>query len=93
VNKGDLVAQVSAETGFSKRIVTLTIDAFLNAILRGIASGERVTIPGFGTFDRRLRAPRTARNPRTNTRVMVPATPVVVFRPGRELRDACRGRR
>ena len=91
MNKGDLVAQVSAETGVSKRIATQTVDALLNALRRGVAKGERVSIPGFGTFEKRLRAPRTARNPQTGTEVKVPAMSVPAFRPGQDFKDACRG--
>jgi DNA-binding protein HU-beta len=91
VNKGDLIAQVSAETGVSKRIATEAVDALLNAIRRGVAKGERVSIPGFGTFEKRLRAPRTARNPQTGTSIKIPAMSVPAFRPGQDFKDACRG--
>ena len=93
VNKSDLVATVSLETGFSKRISAEAIDAVLEAVRRTVARGERVSLPGFGTFEKRLRAPRTARNPRTGERVRVPATPVPVFRPGQDFKDACAGKR
>ena len=88
MNKSDLV-----ETGFSKRIANQAIDAMLEAVRRSVARGERVSLPGFGTFEKRLRAPRTARNPRTGERVRVPATPVPVFRPGQDFKDACTGKR
>jgi DNA-binding protein HU-beta len=93
MNKGDLIAQVSAETGVSKRIATEAVDAFVNAVRRGVARGERVSIPGFGTFEKRLRAPRTARNPQTGKEVKIPAMSVPAFRPGQAFKDACRGAR
>jgi DNA-binding protein HU-beta len=92
VNKSDLIAAVSLETGFSKRATTAAVDAVLEAVRRTVARGEKVSLPGFGTFERRLRAPRTARNPRTGERVRVPAMPVPVFRPGKDFKDACTGR-
>ena len=93
LNKSDLVATVSLETGFSKRVTADAIDAILEAVRRTVARGERVSLPGFGTFEKRLRAPRTARNPRTGERVPVPAMHVPVFRPGRDFKDACVGKR
>jgi len=93
VNKSDLIATVSLETGFSKRVTTDAIDAVVEAVKRTVARGERVSLPGFGTFEKRLRAPRTARNPRTGERVRVPAMPVPVFRPGQDFKDACTGKR
>jgi DNA-binding protein HU-beta len=93
LNKSDLVATVSLETGFSKRMTAQAIDGVLEAVRRTVARGERVSLPGFGTFEKRLRAPRTARNPRTGERVRVPAMPVPVFRPGQDFKDACAGKR
>jgi DNA-binding protein HU-beta len=93
VNKGDLIAHVSLHASVSKRVATEVVDAVLDAVKRSVARGERVSIPGFGTFEKRLRAPRMARNPRTGTRVPVPAMSVPVFRPGQEFKDACRGRK
>lgn len=92
MNKGDLIAHVSLESGVSKRVATDIIDAVLTAVKRSVSRGERVSIPGFGTFEKRLRAPRTARNPRTGARVPIPAVSVPVFRPGQEFKDACRGK-
>jgi DNA-binding protein HU-beta len=93
LNKSDLVATVALETGFSKRVASEAIDAVIEAVRRTVSRGERVSLPGFGTFERRLRAPRTARNPRTGATVKVPATPVPVFRAGRDFKDACVGKR
>lgn len=90
VNKGDLVAQVSLQAGISKRAATEAVDAVFDTVRRTVARGERVTLPGFGTFEKRLRAPRTARNPRTGDRVPVPAMSVPVFRPGQAFKDACK---
>ena len=93
MNKSDLVATVSLETGLSKRVASEAIDAILEAVRRTVGRGEKVSLPGFGTFEKRLRAPRTARNPRTGERVRVPAMPVPVFRPGQDFKDACTGKR
>lgn len=93
VNKADLIAQVSLDAGISKRAAADAIDAVFGVVGRSVARGERVSIPGFGTFERRLRAPRTARNPRTGKKVAVPATHVPVFRAGQPLKDACKKKR
>jgi DNA-binding protein HU-beta len=93
VNKGDLIAHVSLEASVSKRVATEVVDAIIETVKRSVARGERVSIPGFGTFEKRLRAPRMARNPQTGKKVPVPAMSVPVFRPGQDFKDACRGRK
>ncbi len=93
MNKGELVDEVSALTDTSKRLASDVIDAVFASIARAIADGERVSITGFGSFEKRLRAPRTARNPRTNQKIKLPATSVPMFRPGRDLKAAVAGTR
>ena len=41
-----------------------------------------MTLPGFGTFEKRERAARTARNPQTGESVKVKKTSVPAFKPG-----------
>lgn len=92
MNRPDIVAHVAARSGISKRAAGDAVDAFLASVLRAVAHGDRVSFPGFGTFERRVRSPRAARNPRTGAPIRVPATPVPAFRPARAFRDACRVR-
>ena len=93
MNKAQLVAQVSIRLDVSKRVATDAVDAVFAAVQRAVASGEKVTVPGFGTFEKRLRAPRTARNPQTGATVKVPATSVPAFRPGSDFKNAVAGPR
>jgi DNA-binding protein HU-beta len=48
--------------------------------------GDKVSIAGFGVFEKRVRAARTARNPRTGEAVKVKKTAVPAFRPARASR-------
>ena len=75
MNKEHLVAEVGARLDVSRRAATEAVDAVVATIMRAVAAGETVTIPGFGTFEPRMRAPRIARNPATGERVAVPASP------------------
>jgi DNA-binding protein HU-beta len=93
MNKGDLIAETSEVVGVSRRIASEVIDATLDAIVRAVARGDKVTLSGFGAFEKRLRAPRTARNPQTGEAVKVPATSVALFRPGQEFKESVAGRR
>jgi DNA-binding protein HU-beta len=92
VNKLRLVANVQARLGLSHNAAADAIDAVFATIARAVANGEKVVVPGFGTFEARVRAPRVARNPRTGGRVAVPATSVPAFRPSAAFRNAVAGR-
>ena len=63
------------------------VEALFSAIADALANGKRAEARGFGAFSVRLKAARSARNPRTGESVQVAAKNVVVFKPGKELRD------
>jgi DNA-binding protein HU-beta len=86
MNKQDLVYQVSIRMGVSKRVATEAIDTIFDSIKRAVERGERMSIPGFGSFDRKLRAPRSVRNPQTGAKMTVPAAFAPVFRPSAEFK-------
>jgi len=83
MNKADLIAAVEKSTGdaVTPTIAAEAVDAVFSTIIRSIAKGESVTIIGFGVFEKRKRAARVARNPRTGAPVKVRATSVPAFRP------------
>ena len=56
------------------------------------SKGDKVTIVGFGTFERRNRKARTGRNPRTLAPLRIAAARVPAFRAGKELKDIVNGR-
>jgi DNA-binding protein HU-beta len=82
LNKGDLIDSLANATGESKRTVTTVIEAYINEVQKQVKKGEKVTVPGFGTFERRNRSARTARNPRTGEEIKVKASKVPAFKPG-----------
>ena len=93
MNKADLVSSVAGSTGESKRTVADVLDATITTIEKQVKKGEKVTLPGFGTFSRRNRAARTARNPRTGEEIQVKASKVPAFKPGAGFKDVVSGGR
>jgi DNA-binding protein HU-beta len=87
MNKSQLVDTLADRLG-DRRTAAAAVDGLLETIVDTVRSGETVTITGFGVFESRARAARTARNPRTGVAVDVPATTVPAFRPGAGFRAA-----
>jgi DNA-binding protein HU-beta len=81
VNKAELIDVLAARLG-DKKTATAALDAVLAEVQAAVTKGDRVAITGFGVFEKRVRGPRTARNPRTGEAVMVKKTSVPTFRPG-----------
>jgi DNA-binding protein HU-beta len=93
MNKQDLVAQLSAQLDVSKREAGEAVDAVFDSIAKAVAKGDKVSIPGFGSFEKRKRAARTARNPQTGAAIKVPATSVPAFKAGKEFKEAVGGKK
>ncbi len=88
MNKGELIDAVASTTGESKATTEKAVNATLDAIVEAVAGGDKVQITGFGTFEPRDRAARTARNPQTGAEIAVPATTVPAFKAGKSFKDA-----
>ena len=91
MTKADLVEEISAQTGVSKNHTAVIVDGMLDAVSRALSEGNHLEIRGFGTFKVRERRARRARNPRSGSEVMVPAKPVPVFKPSKELKAQVMG--
>jgi DNA-binding protein HU-beta len=86
MNKAELIEALSARVG-DKRVASQALDAVLSEIQNAVTKGDKVSITGFGVFEKRARAARTARNPRTGEAVKVKKTSVPAFRPGAGFRE------
>lgn len=87
MNKTELVAQVAARLGISKKDAEASVNATLETIAATLAEGDKVQLVGFGTFETKQREARMGRNPRTKENIEIPATTVPVFKPGKALKD------
>jgi DNA-binding protein HU-beta len=86
VNKAELIEALSDRLG-DRKTATAALDAVLAEVQAAVTKGDRVAITGFGVFEKRVRGPRTARNPRTGETVKVKKTSVPTFRPGAGFKD------
>lgn len=92
MNRAELVDSVAQATGQPKTEVTRTLSGLVHTITGALAKGDKVTLVGFGTFERRNRKARTGRNPRTLAPLKIAAAKVPAFRAGKELKDIVNGR-
>ncbi|HOB40555.1 MAG: HU family DNA-binding protein [Limnochordia bacterium] len=72
----------------TKKAAGDAVEAVFAAISEALAKEEKVTIVGFGTFEVRARQARKGVNPSTGEEIMIPATKVPAFKPGKSLREA-----
>jgi DNA-binding protein HU-beta len=90
LNKSDLIDGLEARLG-DRKVAIAALDGFLDIVNRAVAKGEKVSISGFGTFEKVNRPARKARNPRTGEQVRVKKTAVPKFRPGTSFKSVAAG--
>ncbi len=90
MTKQDLVGEIAAKTGLSKKAAGDALQALLDSIIKELKKGRNVTITGFGTFRVAQRAARTGVNPRTMKPLKIPAMKSPSFKAGKVLKDAVR---
>ena len=88
VTKAQIADHLSEKQGImNKREAKDFVDAFFEKLRAALEDGEQVKLSGFGNFDLRDKKPRPGRNPKTGSKVEVPAKHVPHFKAGKELRE------
>ncbi|AYG80201.1 DNA-binding protein HU [Streptomyces hundungensis] len=90
MNKAQLVEAIADKVGGRQQAAD-AVDAVLDAIVRAVVAGDRVSVTGFGSFEKVDRPARYARNPQTGERVRVKKTSVPRFRAGQGFKDLVAG--
>ena len=92
MNKAQLIEALAERLG-DKKTASQAVEGVVDLIVRNVNKGEKVNITGFGVFEKRARAARTARNPRTGESVKVKKTNVPAFRAGTQFKEVVGGQR
>mgnify|MGYP001405463634 CR=1 FL=1 len=85
MNKADLIAKISEDTGITKQQANAALDSFTEAVTKTLKGGGKVTLVGFGTFMVSKRKARKGRNPQTGAEIKIKAKTVARFKAGKEL--------
>jgi DNA-binding protein HU-beta len=92
VNKAELIDAVAAAANLSKKDAGAAVDAVIDSIVGAVAKGDKVSVTGFGIFEKSERSARTGRNPQTGEPVQIKATSVPKFRAGAEFKKRVSGK-
>ena len=91
LRKSDMSARVAGEMGGSRAQGEAALNAVLDSIQSALASGDRVVLTGFGSFEVRqvkARRVRPIRGGQAGSLITVPAHKRVGFTAGAELSSA-----
>jgi len=90
--KADIVDHLANTIeGLTKKQAGEAFDEIFDHVTGALADGDKVQVPGFGTFSVSERAARQGRNPQTGEAITIPASKGVRFKAGKGLKDAVNG--
>jgi integration host factor subunit beta len=87
VSKKEIVRVVAEDLAMPASEVASVVQGFMNQLVEELSRGNRLEFREFGIFDLKERKARKARNPRTGEEVLVAAKTVVVFKPGKRMKE------
>lgn len=89
MNKAELIEAIAEQTELPKSQVDDTLRSLLATITAQLTKGDKVTLVGFGTFERRKRKARVGVNPQNpEQKIKIPAKNAPAFSAGSELKQA-----
>ena len=88
MNRKDLVETIAQQAGLSSAQADAALTALVAGVTDAVASGDRVAVAGFGTFEPRERSARTGRNPQTGQPIEIAASVAPAFKPATAFKQA-----
>ncbi|MDZ7583010.1 MAG: HU family DNA-binding protein [Deltaproteobacteria bacterium] len=89
MTKAELIEKMAKEADISKVAAGKALDSFVDGVTKTLKKKEgKVTLVGFGTFQKSRRKARKGRNPQTGEMLKIKARNVVKFKAGKKLREA-----
>ncbi len=88
MNKQDIAEKVQTVLGSTRADAERAVEAMIDCIVGGLKKGDDVSVAGLGIFKTKMRAARTARNPRTGEAVHVASMRVPKFQAAKALKEA-----
>jgi len=92
MTKQEFVDKVATKSGLTRRDAGRAVEAVVETITDTVASGDKIQIPGLGTFEPRERSAREGRNPQSGEVIQIAATTVPGFKPATAFKNATAGK-
>jgi len=89
MTKAELVEKMAQDANISKTAAAEALNSFVANVTKALKKKDgKVTLVGFGTFQKIRRKARKGRNPQTGEAIKIKASNVVKFKAGKKLKDA-----
>lgn len=85
-----LINQLASTLDRDPEDVAVLLKSFSNLMAEQVKEGNSIALPGFGTFEPKMRAERIANHPSTGRKILVPPKLSMVFKPSALLKQKVR---
>lgn len=82
------ISQQKGKKEMSKKYATECVDIFFQSISEVLKKEGKLSIVGFGTWNVTHREAKKGRNPKNGQEMMIPASNVLRFKTGKNLKDS-----
>jgi DNA-binding protein HU-beta len=86
--RDEIIKHIAKEIPTNQDNAKKALDAVLDCIRESLKDGKIVRLIGFGTFSVQDKAASTGRNPRTGEPIEIAASKRLVFKAGKDLKEA-----
>ena len=91
MKKDELVQAIAESADINKPDAERALKAVVDTVTSSVASGQKIQIPGLGTFEARERSAREGRNPQTGETIQIAATTAPGFKAATAFKQAVAG--
>ena len=89
MTKAEMIDKMAADAGISKVAAGSALDSFMDGVTKALKKKDgKLTLVGFGTFQKTRRKARKGRNPQTGESIKIKAKNVVKFKAGKKLSES-----
>jgi DNA-binding protein HU-beta len=89
MTKAQIIEKMAEGAAITKTEAQTCLESFTGNVTKALKKKNgKVTLVGFGTFQKTRRKARKGRNPQTGEEIKIKACNVVKFKPGKKLKEA-----
>jgi DNA-binding protein HU-beta len=89
MTKAELIEQMATDANVTKVAAGAVLDSFMANVTKALKKKDgKVTLVGFGTFQKARQKARKGRNPQTGAPLKIKARNVVKFKAGKKLKES-----
>ena len=87
MKKAELIKKIAEDAGINQKQAAAALESLVKSVVDSVNAGEKISLPGFGTFEAKARAARTCLNPKTGEKIAVAASKIPSFKAASAFKD------